>query len=234
MVFQQKISLGCNCPNFTECDRCVLNLLQPHLTLAEEERPAFSQIQQILRLFKQALDRECAIGLAIDGRVQFMTQPAEQLLSQYFDTATSRTLPEPLEHWCKHQISQLSFDSDVPCSCLPLHVQQAERQLIIRLIPDRIRKQYFLLLEEQKPPSFSISALELLGLTKREAEVLFWIAKDKSNAQIAKVLGCREGTVRKHLENLYKKLGVQTRTAAVMVALEKLGLLNGEFVAISS
>jgi hypothetical protein len=56
MVFQQKISLGCNCPNFTECDRCVLNLLQPHLTLAEEERPAFSQIQQILRLFKQALD----------------------------------------------------------------------------------------------------------------------------------------------------------------------------------
>jgi DNA-binding CsgD family transcriptional regulator len=41
------------------------------------------------------------------------------------------------------------------------------------------------------------------------------------------VLGCSEGTVRKHLEHLYGKLNVQTRTAAVMVALEKLGLVNG-------
>ena len=83
-----------------------------------------------------------------------------------------------------------------------------------------------LLLAKQIPLPFSISNLRLLGLTKREAEVLFWIAKDKSNAGIAKTLNCREGTVRKHLENLYKKLGVQTRMGAVMVALEKLGLLQ--------
>jgi len=83
-----------------------------------------------------------------------------------------------------------------------------------------------LLVEEEQLQSFSISSLELLGLTQREAEVLFWVAKDKSNAGIAKVLGCSEGTVRKHLEHLYQKLGVQTRTGAVMVALEKLGLLR--------
>ncbi|MUG93637.1 hypothetical protein F7734_14905 [Scytonema sp. UIC 10036] len=65
----------------------------------------------------------------------------------------------------------------------------------------------------------------MLILTKREAEVLFWIAKDKSNAGIAKVLGCSEGTIRKHLKPLYEKLGVQTRTGAVMVTLTKLGLL---------
>jgi DNA-binding CsgD family transcriptional regulator len=73
-----------------------------------------------------------------------------------------------------------------------------------------------------------------LGLTKREAEVLFWIAQDKSNAAIAKVIGCSEGTVRKHLEHIHGKLGVQTRTAAVIVALEKLGLLKGQIAAISS
>jgi DNA-binding CsgD family transcriptional regulator len=89
-------------------------------------------------------------------------------------------------------------------------------------------------LEEQELPSFSISALELIGLTKREAEVLFWVAQDKGNAAIAKVLDCSKGTVRKHLEHIHRKLGVQTRTAAVMVALEKLGLLKGSFVAISS
>jgi len=105
-------------------------------------------------------------------------------------------------------------------------MEQAGRQLIIRVIPDQIGEQYLLLLLKQEPPSFSIAALELLGLTKREAEVLFWIAKDKSNVGIARVLGCGEGTVRKHLENLYKKLGVQTRMGAVMVALETLGLLK--------
>jgi DNA-binding CsgD family transcriptional regulator len=82
------------------------------------------------------------------------------------------------------------------------------------------------LMQTEELPPFSVAVLELLGLTKREAEVLFWIAKDKSNAGIARVLGCCEGTVRKHLENLYKKLGVQTRVGAVMVALEKLGLFK--------
>lgn len=225
MVFQQGISLGCNFPNLAKCDRCVLNLLQPHLIKVEENHSAWGQIQQMLRIFKQALDRECAICLAIDGRVKFMTQQAEYLLNQYFNTATPHSLPKPLKNWCQHQISQLATDSNIPCACLPLQIQQAERQLIIHLIPDWMGQQFLLLLEEQEPQTFSISTLELLGITKREAEVLFWIAKDKSNAQIAKVLGCREGTVRKHLENLYKKLGVQTRTAAVMVALEKLGLL---------
>lgn len=83
-----------------------------------------------------------------------------------------------------------------------------------------------LLLREKERLFFSITALELLGLTKREAEVLFWVAKDKSNAEISKTLGCREGTVRKHLEHLYEKLNVQTRTGAVIIALERLGLLQ--------
>lgn len=227
MARNQGISLSCDRQNRTSCDQCVLNLLQPHLIQAEENHYTFSQTQEILTLFKQALDRECAIALAMDGRVQFMTQQAQQLLSQYFSPFTPPSLPDLLHHWFKHQISQLKFNSDIPFSCLPLHMEQAGQQLIIHLISDPSREQYLLLLEEQQPQSFSIAALELLGLTKREAEVLFWIAKDKSNAGIAKVLGCRKGTVRKHLENLYTKLGVQTRMGAVMVALERLGLLKG-------
>jgi DNA-binding CsgD family transcriptional regulator len=184
--------------------------------------------------FKQTSDRIGAIVLMIDGQVQFMTQRAEQLLSQYSLPHAPHSLPDPLHYCLKHQIAKLTYNSNVPSSYLTLHMEQARQQLIIRLIPDPIREQYLILLEEQEPQSFSIAALELLGLSKREAEVLFWVAKDKSNAGIARVLGCCEGTVRKHLEHLYKKLGVQTRTGAVMVALEKLGLLKGQFVAILS
>jgi DNA-binding CsgD family transcriptional regulator len=232
MVLKQRISLSSDRLNFTECDRCVLNLLRLHLT--DENNYTFSQDQQILTQFKQISDHVGAIVLAIDGQVQLMTQRAEKLLSQYSLPRTSPLLPDPLHHWFKHQITQLTFNENVPSPCLPLHMEQAGRQLLIRLIPNAIGEQYLILLEEQELQSFSIAALELLGLSKREAEVLFWVGKDKSNAGIAKVLGCCEGTVRKHLENLYKKLDVQTRTGAVMVALEKLGLLKGEFVAISS
>ncbi|NEQ78523.1 MAG: helix-turn-helix transcriptional regulator [Okeania sp. SIO2C9] len=59
-----------------------------------------------------------------------------------------------------------------------------------------------LLLIQEKTRSLSTITLKLLGLTKRETEVLFWIAKDKTNIEIAEVLNCREGTVRKHLENI--------------------------------
>jgi DNA-binding CsgD family transcriptional regulator len=155
-----------------------------------------------------------------------MTQRAERLMSKYFSPCTAHSLPTPLQQWFKHQLSQFTFNGDTPCLCSVLHIEQDGHQLIIRFIPDPIRGHYLLLLEEQKDAFLSIAALELLGLTKREAEVLFWISRDKSSADIAKELRCGEGTVRKHLEHIYEKLGVQTRMGAVMVALERLGLLR--------
>jgi DNA-binding CsgD family transcriptional regulator len=232
MVSRQKTSVICNRQNTPECDRCILNLLRFHPILADENTSKFNKERQILTQLKQVFDQLGLLLVAIDGRVQFMTQQANHLLRQYALTHNPKALPEPLQHWFAYQISR--FTSDIPSPCLSLNIEQAGRQLVVRLIPDPIGEQYLLLLEEQELPFFSIAALELLGLTKREAEVLFWIARDKSNVGIAGVLGCCEGTVRKHLEHLYKKLGVQTRTGAMMVSLEKLGLLKGSFVAISS
>jgi DNA-binding CsgD family transcriptional regulator len=55
---------------------------------------------------------------------------------------------------------------------------------------------------------------EALGLTRREAEVLAWVAKGKTNEQIGLILGISVRTVQKHLEHVFSKLGVETRTAA--------------------
>lgn len=55
------------------------------------------------------------------------------------------------------------------------------------------------------------------ALTKRELEVRRWLAEGKRNAEIATILGCKPGTVKKHCENIYRKLGVETRTAAGLV-----------------
>ena len=79
-----QVALSGDRPNFTDCDRWVLNLLRPHLAEAEENKLEGSQIQQFLIQFKQALDQGGVIRVVIDGQVQFMTQRAEHLLSQYF------------------------------------------------------------------------------------------------------------------------------------------------------
>ncbi len=65
--------------------------------------------------------------------------------------------------------------------------------------------------------------LEALGLTPREAEVLFWVAQGKSNPEIATILGVGLTTVKKHLEATFAKLGVENRTSAAAMALERLG-----------
>jgi DNA-binding NarL/FixJ family response regulator len=65
--------------------------------------------------------------------------------------------------------------------------------------------------------------LEVLGLTPREAEVLFWVAQGKSNPEIATILGIGLTTVKKHLEATFAKLGVENRTSAAAMALERLG-----------
>ncbi|HKX61894.1 MAG TPA: response regulator transcription factor [Verrucomicrobiae bacterium] len=72
-------------------------------------------------------------------------------------------------------------------------------------------------------PDFSTAKpLEKLGLTEREAEVLLWVAQGKSNGDIAILLGTAESTVKRHLSNLFPKLGVEGRNAATVRALEVL------------
>ncbi|MDB5742240.1 MAG: response regulator receiver protein [Polaromonas sp.] len=57
------------------------------------------------------------------------------------------------------------------------------------------------------------------GLTRRETQVMHWLAGGKRDAEIAALLAISRRTVQKHLEHIYVKLGVETRTAAVMRAL---------------
>jgi DNA-binding NarL/FixJ family response regulator len=75
----------------------------------------------------------------------------------------------------------------------------------------------------RKLPDFSNAApLRALGLSPKESEVLLWVAQGKTNAETALILGITEGTVKKHLEHIYEKLGVEKRGAASLIALEAL------------
>lgn len=73
-----------------------------------------------------------------------------------------------------------------------------------------------------KPNFSSAEPLRALGLTPREAEVLLWLAQGKTNSEIGTILGTQEATVKKHLEHVFAKLGVEGRSAAMVRAFEVL------------
>jgi DNA-binding CsgD family transcriptional regulator len=68
----------------------------------------------------------------------------------------------------------------------------------------------------------SPGALSVLGLSAREAEVLYWVAAGKSGPVISTILGIRHDTVRSHLKKIFAKLGVENRLSAALRALQVL------------
>ena len=87
-------------------------------------------------------------------------------------------------------------------------------QLLDRLRPVLARLHGALAAVEARAPWPAATAL----LTPREDEVLDWLAAGKTDRDIGAILGCSHRTVQKHLQHVYEKLGVETRTAAVMRA----------------
>ena len=75
---------------------------------------------------------------------------------------------------------------------------------------------------EFKPDFSTFEPLLKLNLTPRVAEVLLWVAQGKTNGDIAAILGISESTVKKHLLEIFQHLGVETRSAATLRALEVL------------
>lgn len=74
------------------------------------------------------------------------------------------------------------------------------------------------LLELRPAQAPRLSRIAQAALTPREAEVLSWVAKGKTNKDVGDILGMSPRTVNKHLEHIYEKLGVETRAAAAALA----------------
>jgi DNA-binding CsgD family transcriptional regulator len=175
--------------DFTERDRLLLNLLQPHLAriwlAARTNRLLRSALAELDRVDEH--DRRGVMLLGLGGEVEFASPPSERLLREFFP-ATGGQLPVALVEWLE------SGDAK------PLLRRRGQRRLTVRQADGA------LLLEESD---------EGIELTTREREVLAWVARGKTNAEIARRLWLAPSTVGKHLENVYAKLGVSTRTAAV-------------------
>jgi DNA-binding NarL/FixJ family response regulator len=97
---------------------------------------------------------------------------------------------------------------------------------LVRAIEVRLRRSQQAK-REFKPDFSSFGPLLQLGLTPRAAETLLWLAQGKTNSDIAIILGITESTVKKHVQEMFEKLGVETRGAAIVRALEVLSSQPG-------
>jgi DNA-binding CsgD family transcriptional regulator len=186
-------------PDFTERDRLMLDLLQPHLGRLWRAAQTRRRLRAALETLESSSDVEPRglVLLASDGRIDFATPSARRLIREHFGVAPGHELPPALAKWA---------ESGSPTV--------APRVAGCSLTVDRFGDT--VLLEELH---------DELGLTPREREILAWVARGKTNPEIAETLWIAPTTVRRHLEHIYSKLGVHTRTAA---AARLLGILNAE------
>jgi DNA-binding CsgD family transcriptional regulator len=87
---------------------------------------------------------------------------------------------------------------------------------------------WLLVMRESSDQALIEALCSTFKLTAREAEVLYWLAKGKTNRDIGDILGTSPATVKKQLEHVYAKLGVETRTAAASMAMGRVRGLNPE------
>jgi len=175
-----------------------------------------------MTLLSQALELsgQGVIVLTKNGRVLLISPSARAWLAEYFGASPSRQtnrLPDSLRHWMKHQEAQLGGTDGRPAPPRTLlGVERDGKRIMVRHLCKA--ETCYLFLEEQ-PTALQAAALAPLDLTRREAEVLQWVAHGKTNMEIGTILDVSPRTVQKHLEHIYQKLGVETRMAAATLSL---------------
>jgi DNA-binding response OmpR family regulator/DNA-binding CsgD family transcriptional regulator len=187
----------------------VLARIAAHLRAARQMRQA-----------RSALDSIGYATLAVrpaDGRIAWQTPQAKHLMNTFFGDIGD-TLPTRISDWLADAARQ---DSDAP-EMPPLSITREARRLLFSLHGHTAQGEWLVLLREESDAAMLDAITSAFRLTPREAEVLFWVIKGKTSRDIGDILGTSPRTVNKHLEHVFEKLGVETRTAAASVAMSRI------------
>ena len=138
------------------------------------------------------------------GAVEFATAGARELLRRYCDDGRGDRLPPSIEEWVTHDRRRMNGDG-IPPPGRRLSIDRGE----LRLVVGRLNGDDQALLLNEEP------IVGAKNLSWREWQVVELLEEGKSNADIAAALCISPGTVRTNLENVYSKLGVHSRTAAL-------------------
>ena len=172
---------------------------------------------QTARLMDQARSALDAFGNAViamsprDGKIVWQTPLARTLMQGYL-------VDSELTNWlAATQAAHIQGQSHPP-----LTLARGSRRLIFSAAEFSEDEQWMIVLREESDVAQIEKLMAAFKLTQRESEVLNWLIKGKTNRDIGEILGTSPRTINKHLEHVFVKLGVETRTSAAAVALSKL------------
>lgn len=167
-----------------------------------------------------ALDATGRFLLATDlsGRLLWSTPKARELLAELFPAQNERAASLPAE--LVEQLVRLRGEGPRTSGSATMEVgaRRLEISVLSRIGPDEL----LFRLAEVGTRNDEQVLQRALSLTSREAEVLLWISRGKSNREIGEILSISPRTVNKHLEQVFVKLGVENRAAAAARAVRTL------------
>ena len=163
---------------------------------------------------RQALDTLGQNSLAVDaaGNILWSTPNTHSLLAGYGADQQwiSNTLPIYIAPWLEAGAIE------------PLLIEDLSEPLLVKTMDKELAEERLLVIEPANKPREEDLLREKFELTPRESEVLTWISRGKTNQEIAMILDFSPRTVNKHLEQIFRKLGVENRTTAAAVSLKHL------------
>jgi DNA-binding CsgD family transcriptional regulator len=198
--------------DFSERDLAVLNRLRPYLAQAWYNAKDQDHLRSLLHVATDAAVDGGAHVIVLSDPPHELTPGALVSLYRYFGRPT-QTSPFPfrVERWLEVQRSLVS-ESDSLALLKPLRAGPRDAPAWLRYLPAQFDHPGALLLRTETPEGRSLR-FETLGLTPREAEVVQGVISGQTNAAIGAHLHLSTGTVKKHLDNIYRKLGVRGRGA---------------------
>jgi len=206
---------------FSQRDRTVLNILRFHISEACKTAKIHAAIPspELVDTLESLVGGNIIV-LNTTGTVQFCPDIARDCLEAFFpkEKPFKGGLPLTVETWVRREIAAFGTNELAVRLPQPLNVLRGDRTLHIRLASTRNRTVHFLVLRSEAPIS-ELKKFSSLGLGLRAAEVLYWLAKGKTNGEIGIILGARPRTIEKHVEGILAKLGVENRVAAALVAI---------------
>lgn len=187
----------------------VIARIAAHITNARQMRQARSALD--------AFGQATVAVRAADSRIVWQTPLARTLLNTYF--ANPETVaPEELLAWIA-AARRARGEGREPA---PLLISEGNKRLLASFHDRTGDDEWLVVLREENDASAVESLISAFRLTQREAEVLYWVVRGKTSKDIGDILGSSPRTVDKHLEHVFEKLDVETRTAAANLAMGRM------------
>ena len=205
--------------DFADDEVATLAAARPHLIRAYRTVELSSARRATIAALEAGLESLGSAVLVVDdhGRIDLATPSARRLLAGRLGGGSGRLAPDVVARLADRRAARTPATE-------PLVLEDEDGSRLSLRVMQGPEGNTDMLVVEPGSSGLSVSALQSLGLTRREAEALRWIALGRRGPQAAQLMGISPRTVETHLQNAYAKLDVRSAADAAATAWAAVGV----------